>query len=108
FGLIALHILRLTPSTGATWFWASFEQIDNTMPPSGTPATIAAPNTPNGKCTSQYNVAPDPVSGNIPWNNSNAPNNICQVTLIPDNVKKANEYLAQPASGDSLVVLPDV
>lgn len=28
-GLIGLHILRLTPSTGATWYWASFEQVDN-------------------------------------------------------------------------------
>jgi hypothetical protein len=91
FGLIALHILRLTPSTGATWFWASFEQIDNTMPPSGTPATIAAPNTPNGACTNQYNVQPSPVSGNIPWNNSNTPNNICQVTLIPGDMQKVNQ-----------------
>jgi hypothetical protein len=29
-GLIGLHILRLTPYTGSTWYWASFEQVDNT------------------------------------------------------------------------------
>ena len=28
-GLIGLHILRLTPSTGSSWYWASFEQVDN-------------------------------------------------------------------------------
>ncbi len=28
-GLVGLHILRLTPSTHATWYWASFEQVDN-------------------------------------------------------------------------------
>lgn len=28
-GLIGLHILRLTPYTGSSWYWASFEQVDN-------------------------------------------------------------------------------
>jgi len=28
-GLTALHILRLTPFTHNTWYWASFEQVDN-------------------------------------------------------------------------------
>ncbi len=91
FGLIGLHILRLTPSTTATWFWASFEQIDNTIPPSGVPATLAAANTPNGNCTSSYNVAPSAVSGNIAWNNKNTPDNICQVTLIPQDVQTVNQ-----------------
>jgi hypothetical protein len=90
FGLIGLHILRLTPTTGATWFWASFEQVDNTMPPAGIPATLAAANTPNGNCTSSYNVAPPEATGNIPWNNTNTPNNLCQVTPIPANVQAAN------------------
>jgi hypothetical protein len=31
-GLVGLHILRLTPSLGATWFWSTFEQIDNLSP----------------------------------------------------------------------------
>ena len=29
FGLVGLHILRLTPNSGSTWFWATFEQVDN-------------------------------------------------------------------------------
>lgn len=28
-GLIGLHIIRLTPYTGSSWYWASFEQVDN-------------------------------------------------------------------------------
>jgi hypothetical protein len=28
-GLVGLHILQLTPSTSSTWFWATFEQVDN-------------------------------------------------------------------------------
>jgi hypothetical protein len=90
FGLIALHILRLTPTTGGTWFWASFEQVDNTEPPAGIPATLAVPNTPNGQCTSAYNVAPATATGNIPWNDTNTPDNICQVTQIPSDVQTAN------------------
>jgi hypothetical protein len=91
FGLVGLHILRLTPSTGSTWFWASFEQVDNTAGASaGVPATLATPNTPNGNCTSQYNQPPATVKGNIPWSATNAPNNLCQVTLIPPNVQQVN------------------
>jgi hypothetical protein len=99
FGLIALHILRLTPSTGATWFWASFEQVDNTEPPQGVPATLAAAGTPNGNCTSSYNQGPSPVTGNIPWNNQNKPNNICQVTNIPADVQQVNQTWQQNLSG---------
>lgn len=28
-GMVSMHILRLTPTTGSTWYWASFEQVDN-------------------------------------------------------------------------------
>lgn len=28
-GLVGMHILRLTPKTGSTWYWATFEQVDN-------------------------------------------------------------------------------
>ena len=91
FGLIGLHILRLTPTTPATWFWSTFEQVDNVMPPGGGPATLAAPNTPNGNCTSQYNGAPAVPSGNIPWNNTNPPVNVCQVTNISSGVQQVNQ-----------------
>ncbi|HZD95501.1 MAG TPA: hypothetical protein VE133_14660, partial [Candidatus Sulfotelmatobacter sp.] len=89
-GLIGLHILRLTPSTGTTWFWASFEQVDNTSGSPGVSATVAAPNTPNGNCTSQYNQPPPQAKGNIPWGPTNPPDNLCEVTPIPQNVQQVN------------------
>lgn len=42
-GLTGLHILRLTPSTPATWFWATFEQVDNLTVPNPPPTR------PNGQ-----------------------------------------------------------
>ncbi|MDG2422387.1 MAG: hypothetical protein P8M22_00260 [Phycisphaerales bacterium] len=27
-GLVGMHLLRLTPTTGSTWFWSSFEHVD--------------------------------------------------------------------------------
>lgn len=36
-GLVGMHILRLTPRTGSTWFWSSFEHVDNV---SGTDANF--------------------------------------------------------------------
>lgn len=99
FGLIGLHILRLTPTTPSTWFWSTFEQVDNVTAPSGikrpdgsalTP-TLAQAGTPNGNCGSQYNVGPPSVTGNIPWNNQNTPVNVCQVTYpLPSAVQTAN------------------
>ena len=100
FGLIGLHVLRLTPSMPGTWFWSTFEQVDNVAVPNGiqrpdgTPLTptLAQPNTPNGKCTSAYNVAPPAVKGNIPWDNKNAPVNVCAVTYPPPAaVAQANQ-----------------
>jgi len=100
FGLIGLHILRLTETTGGTWFWSTFEQVDNvTVPsginrPNGTPLTpsLAQPNTPNGNCTSSYNIAPPAVTGNVPFDGQNAPVNVCQVNYpIPSNVQQVNQ-----------------
>ena len=99
FGLIGLHILRLTPSMGSTWFWASFEQIDNTSASAGAHPTLAPPNTPNGNCTAQYNKAPPIAKGNIPWSNSNTPNNLCAVTPIPADVQQANQSWQQQLQG---------
>lgn len=36
-GLTGIHILRLTPSTPATWFWSTFEQVDNLTVPTPPP-----------------------------------------------------------------------
>jgi len=92
FGLIGFHVLRLTPSSPSTWFWATFEQDDNvTVPPnSRLKPTLAAPNTPNGACTANYNVPPPVANGNISWNDHNPPVNVCQVTDIPSDIKAAN------------------
>lgn len=101
FGLIGLHILRLTPTTPATWFWATFEQVDNVTVPTGvkrpdgtalTP-TLAQANTPNGNCGRQYNVGPPSVTGNIQWNNQNTPVNVCQVSYpLPGDVQQSNTF----------------
>lgn len=93
FGLIALHILRLTPTTPATWFWATFEQVDNTSaPPVPNASATLTPANPTSPCpTLGYNPpAPASHSGNVPWNNQNSPNNICQVTPIPSAVQQVN------------------
>lgn len=47
-GLVGLHVLQLTPSTGATWFWATFEQVDN---------VDVLPGNPNG--SPSFNPGPD-------------------------------------------------
>ena len=68
FGLVGLHILRLTPNSGSTWFWATFEQVDNVqidespipagLTPSFNPGT--APPYPTYAQGFEYNGAPTP------------------------------------------------
>lgn len=103
FGLIGLHVLRLTPTTGSTWFWATFEHVDNVVPPPGSPqpepATLAAANTPNGKCTSAYNTPAPAPSGNIPWNGGNTPVNVCMVTPIGADVQNINQSWQSKLAG---------
>lgn len=57
-GLVGLHILRLTRSTHNTWFWATFEHVDNdTIMPSygGTPPPTPTFNPgPNGTPAPPY------------------------------------------------------
>jgi len=95
FGLVGLHILRLTPTTPSTWFWATFEQVDNVTPPSqGVSATLANANTPNGNCgTGTYNQAPNgyPPNQNIPWTGAAPPVNVCQVTNVSSTVQSINQ-----------------
>lgn len=56
-GLVGMHILRLTPVTHNTWYWASFGQVDNiqlqseyggTMPAHPTFNSVPAVNSPSG------------------------------------------------------------
>jgi hypothetical protein len=94
FGLIALHILRLTPTTPATWYWATFEQVDNTTAPpaQGAGATLTPAN-PAPPCpTLGYSPTPAPPkhTGNVPWTNTNTANNICRVEPVPSAVQQVN------------------
>jgi hypothetical protein len=54
-GLVGMHILRLTPTTGQTWFWSSFEHIDNVTGPNANfnagCAAAASGYTRKGTCT---------------------------------------------------------
>jgi hypothetical protein len=57
-GLTGLHILRLTASTPATWFWATFEQADNLTVPNPPPTR------PDGKpLTSSFGDGKKYISG---------------------------------------------
>ncbi|HBL28769.1 MAG TPA: hypothetical protein DD490_18195 [Acidobacteria bacterium] len=94
FGLVGLHILRLTPTTPSTWYWATFEQVDNTQVPSGSQLkpSFAAPGTVDGQCeAANLNQPPAAVSGNIPWNGTNTPVDVCRVFPISSAVQAANQ-----------------
>jgi hypothetical protein len=102
FGLIGLHILRLTPSSPSTWFWATFEQVDNVTVPQGASfnPTLAAPSTTNGNCPSSANKPPASVTGNIPWSGTNPPVNVCRVTdPFPTDIQAANKAWQQALAG---------
>jgi hypothetical protein len=100
FGLVGMHILRLTPTTPSTWFWATFEQVDNVVPPpGGGSATLAAANTPNGACTSQYNNAPPIPTTNIPWNGSGTPVNVCMFTNVSSGAAGVNKTWQTSVAG---------
>ena len=78
FGLVGLHILRLTPNSGSTWYWATFEQVDNVeidessiptgLTPSFNPGT--APPYPTYTYGFEYNGQhenpPDEVTESLP------------------------------------------
>jgi len=79
-GLTGLHILRLTPSTPKTWFWATFEQVDNlTVPP---PPPKLTPSFGNGtNYVSGYDKMPPPIAPGKPLP-PNPPVNVSRVTPI--------------------------
>jgi hypothetical protein len=90
-GLTGLHILRLTPSTPATWFWATFEQVDNlTVPnppprrPNGNPLT---PSFGDGKnYVSGYSYMPPPLKSGQPLP-VQPPVGVSRVTPVQDASK---------------------
>ncbi len=102
FGLIGLHILRLTPSSPSTWYWASFEQVDNVTVPKDAKfnPTLAAPNTTNGSCPTTANTPPANVTGNIPWSGTNKPVDVCRVVSpYPADIQAANASWQQALAG---------
>ena len=85
-GLTGLHVLRLTPSTPRTWFWSTFEQVDNlTVPvppprrPDGAPLT---PSFGDGKVfVAGYDHMPPPVAPGQPLP-PNPPVDVSRLTPI--------------------------
>lgn len=96
-GLVGLHILRLTPSTHATWYWATFEQVDNlTAPPSG---TASFSNGTTTDCsTNGYSYEPAQIDYGKPLP-SNPPVNVCRITPIPQAVAALNQSYQQKLAG---------
>lgn len=103
-GLIGLHILRLTPGTGSTWIWYTFEQVDNVevaanapRRPDGTALTPSLNPGPQGSPAPPYfpggyygdEPKPAPHGGPIP--KPTAPNNISRLTDIPSDAEAVNQ-----------------
>ena len=110
-GLVGLHVLQLTPSTGATWFWATFEQVDNVdlLPgnPNGAPsfnpgpdAECAPPYAEGYSCNAEECTPADPTgqtdcppfapeSGQLPDVCEADPSRAVNVSRIPEMVTPA-------------------
>jgi hypothetical protein len=102
-GLVGLHILRLTKTTHATWYWATFEQIDNVaiedkQPPSrpnGQPLTPSF--NPNGppappQFPSGYSYEPPPVQAGKPLPPNPKPVDVWRITGVPADAEAKNNY----------------
>jgi len=103
-GLIGLHILRLTPGTGPTWIWATFEQVDNveiganaSKRPDGTALTPSLNPGPQGSPAppyfpgGYYGDEPKPIPSGAPIPKPTAPDNISRLTDIADDAKAVNQ-----------------
>lgn len=54
-GLVGLHVLQLTANTGATWFWSTFEQVDNVeLHPGNATGSPSFNPGPDGTCPPPY------------------------------------------------------
>jgi hypothetical protein len=102
-GLTGLHILRLTPSTRRTWFWSSFEQVDNlTVPqppptrPNGNPLT---PSFSDGKnFVAGYDAMPPPIEPGQPLP-PNPPVDVSRVTPIQSAAQPVTRAYQQALAG---------
>ncbi len=78
-GLVGFHILRLTPSTHSTWFWATFEQVDNIQI-----ADQPIPTRPNGQpLTPSFNPGPGTSGPTYPKGFSYQPAKITEGEPLP-------------------------
>jgi hypothetical protein len=101
-GLTGLHILRLTPSTGATWDWATFEQVDNLTPPppvpgpgGHTPSATLSNGTTN---PAGYNYMPPVVVPGKPLP-PGKPVDVSRVTPIQNESKTVTAQYQQALAG---------
>ena len=86
-GLVGLHILRLTPSTGSTWFWASFEQVDNIT--QNVPSQSPSFNAGGQDYTNGYSYVPAVLKTGQPLP-SDPPVGVSRVTPLPPEVEAIN------------------
>ncbi|MDQ3109471.1 MAG: hypothetical protein M3R17_06210 [Bacteroidota bacterium] len=103
-GLVGLHILRLSYITRNTWYWATFEQMDNVTVSSGSAFTPSFnpggnPSYPNGYC---YNSPacdsfPDTITNFLPEHSK--PVNISRFTPIPSYIDSLNSVYQALLSG---------
>lgn len=105
FGLVGFHILRLTPSTKTTWFWATFEQVDNILgsPPSFNPEAAPPTEFVGGfRVGDSYANRPeyiDPSTTPVEPAPKDKIVNVSRVTPIPDYAKKAAQKWASSLAG---------
>jgi len=101
-GLVGLHIVRLTPKTGSTWYWATFEQVDNVSlnpayggtPPAHPTFNSNYPTTyPNG-----YSYKPDEIESGSPLP-SNPPVMVSRTDSILSEIETINLQYNQKLNG---------
>jgi hypothetical protein len=102
-GLTGLHILRLTPSTPGTWYWATFEQVDNlevpNPPPTRPDGKPLTPSFGDGKTyPGGHTQMPDPVMVGQPLPPGKAVG-VSRVTPIQAASAAANQTYRQLLAG---------
>ena len=88
-GLVGLHILRLTPTTGSTWYWATFEQVDN-LGESGHTASFSSSKLPDPTAAG-YSYKPAEIQSGQPLPPAPTPVNVKRVFPIANDVQAANQ-----------------
>jgi hypothetical protein len=95
--MIGFHILRLTSTTGSTWYWATFEQVDNLdgKHPSLNPGGGTYPN--GFSFNGSTNPPPAIIVGQpLP---ANPPVNVSRVTPIPPEIQNTNSIYQTALKG---------